>query len=206
MEVAVGIVYPDVANGDGEQDWSGFFRAGVGDVFEVVTNLGVDGFGGLAGEGAGSEGFREGVLHGLVADAFVAGAGFGVVLRGGGAAVVVAHLDEDEVAGLHFGEDVGPAAFVVIAAGATAGHGAICDIDFAGVEEVGDVVAGPRSAWLRAVESPTMKRVGRAGLRGASWATLVCFGVLRRGIEGPVGWWGFCARRLDAVKKRLRRR
>ena len=35
----------------------------------------------------------------------------------------------------------------------------------------------PRSALLRAVESPTMKTVGSVGLSGALWGMLVCGGV-----------------------------
>ena len=100
----------------------------------------MDGLGGLAGEGAGGEGFGEGIFDGLVTDAFDAAAGLDV---GGGvaAAIVVAHLNEDEVAGFHLGEDVGPEAFVVIAAGAATGAGAVGDVDFGGVEVVGEVVA-----------------------------------------------------------------
>ena len=141
LEIAVSVVHPDVADGDGEEDGSGFLRAGVCDVFANVPAVGVDGLGGLAGEGSGGEGFREMVFDGLVADAFDAAAGLGI---GGGiaaAAVVVAHLDEDEVAGLHLGEDAGPAAFVVITAGAAAGHCSVSDVDFCGVEVVGEVVA-----------------------------------------------------------------
>ena len=186
-EVAVSIVDPDVADGDGEEDWRGFFRAGVGDVFADVPAVGVDGFGGLAGEGAGSEGFRESVLDGLVADAFVAGAGFGVVLRGGGAAVVVAHLDEDEVAGLHFGEDVGPAAFVVIAAGATAGHGAVGDVDFGGVEVVGEVVA-PAEVGLVAGGGVADDEEG--GESGVERGVVGDAGLLRGLRWGVGGLWG----------------
>jgi hypothetical protein len=58
------------------------------------------------------------------------------------------------------------------------------------------------------VESPTMKRVGRVGLRGALWVTLVCFGVWG-GDSGVTGAWvgsvGFCAR-TEAVRRRVRRR
>ncbi len=140
-EVAVSVVHPDVADGEGEKDGGGLFGAGVGDVFADVPAVGVDGLCCLAGEGACGEGFRERELYGFVADAFDAGAGLGVGFGGGGAAVVVAHLDEDEVAGLHFGEDFGPEAFVVVAAGAATGAGAVGDVDFGGVEVVGEVVA-----------------------------------------------------------------
>ena len=138
---AVGIGLPDVSDGEGHQDGRGVFGAGVGDVLAHVPAVGVDGLCGLAGEWAGGEGLGEWVVGGFVAEAFVAGAGLGVSLRSGGAAVVVAHLDEDVVAGLHLGEDVVPEAFVVVAAGAAAGAGSVGDVDFGGVEVVGDVVA-----------------------------------------------------------------
>lgn len=141
VEDAVGIVDPDIADGDSEEERRGFFRTGVGDVSADVPAVGVDGFNAFAGEGAGGEGLRRSVLDGLVADAFDAGAGFGVGLGMSGATVIVAHLDEDEVAGLHFGEDVGPEGFVVVAAGAAAGAGTVGDVDLGGVEVVGEVIA-----------------------------------------------------------------
>ena len=53
----------------------------------------------------------------------------------------MAHLQEEEVTGLHLGEDLGPAAFVDVGAGGAAGHGAVGDVDAGGVEEVGEVIA-----------------------------------------------------------------
>ncbi len=172
-EVAVGVVYPDVADSDGEQDRSSLFRARVGDVFADVPAVSVDGLRRLASEGAGGEGFRERELDGFVADAFDAVAGLGVGGWIAAAAVVVTHLDEDVVAGLHLGEHVGPMAFVVITAGAAAGNRTIGDVDLRGVEVVGEVVAPAEVGLIAAVESPTMKSVGRAGLSGAFCATLV---------------------------------
>ena len=94
------------------------------------------------------------------------------------AAVVVAHLNEDVVAGLHLGEDVGPEAFVVVAAGAAAGAGAVGDVDFGGVEVVGEVIA-PAEVGLIAGGGVANDEEGResrvergvlgdAGLGGAS--------------------------------------
>ena len=140
VEVAVGVVDPDVADGDGEEDWCGFLGASVGDVFTDIPAVAVDGLGSLTGEGPSGEGFRKSIFGGLVANSFVAGAGLGVVFWGDGATVVVTHLDEDIVAGLHLGEDCGPAAFVVVTAGAAASDCAIGDVDFGDVEVVGEVV------------------------------------------------------------------
>ena len=180
VEVAVGIVDPDVADGDGEEDWRGFLGAGVGDVFADVPAVGVDGLGGLAGDGAGGEGFREGVFGGLVAEAFVAGAGLGVGLGSGGAAVVVAHLDEDEVAGFHLGEDVGPEAFVVVAAGAAAGAGAVGDVDFGGVEVVGEVVAPAEVGLIAGGGVADDEESGESGVEGS----VLGDAGLRRGVGG----------------------
>ena len=57
------------------------------------------------------------------------------------AAIVVAHLEEDEVAGFDFGEDFIPGALVDVGAAGASGAGAVGDVDACGVEDVGDVVA-----------------------------------------------------------------
>ena len=53
----------------------------------------------------------------------------------------MAHLQEEEVAGFHFGEDFVPAAFVAEGAGGASGHGSVGDVDAGGVEEMGEVIA-----------------------------------------------------------------
>ena len=53
----------------------------------------------------------------------------------------MAHLEEEEVAGLHLCEDFGPAAFVDVGARGAAGHGSVGDVDAGGVEEVSEVIA-----------------------------------------------------------------
>jgi len=129
VRLAVGAGLPDVADGEREQDGCGAFGARVGDVFADVPAIGVDGFGAAAGEGD---------VSGFVAEAVEGAAGFGAVER---AAVVVAHLDEDVVAGLHLGEDAVPGAFVDEGAAGATGAGAVGDVDARGVEVVGEVVA-----------------------------------------------------------------
>jgi hypothetical protein len=54
------------------------------------------------------------------------------------AAVVVAELDEDEVAGLDEFEGGGPVALRDVGVAGEAADGAVDDVDFGGVEEVGD--------------------------------------------------------------------
>ncbi len=142
MRLAIGTGGPDVADGYGEEDGGGVFGAGVGDVFADVPAVGVDGLGGLAGDGAGGEGFGEGDVDGLVAEALDAAAVLGVFGYGfrAAAAVVVAHLDEDVVAGLHLGEDVRPRGPRCSSCGSCGRRGAVGDVDFGGVEEGGEVV------------------------------------------------------------------
>ena len=89
----------------------------------------MDGFGAAVGQGD---------VFGLVAETFERASGLGAVEV---AAVVVAHLEEDEVAGLDLGEDAVPGAFVDEGAAAAAGAGAVGDVDAGGVEVVGEVVA-----------------------------------------------------------------
>ncbi len=97
------------ARDGGADDGGHAFGFGIGDVFAHVPAVGVDGFFFAV---VGAEG--EGDIFGFFADA-ADGAAFAVV-AGEGAAVVVAHLDEDEVAGLGVLEDSLPQAFGLIGA------------------------------------------------------------------------------------------
>ena len=75
---------------------------------------------------------------GLVTDAFEVAAGFGAAEV---AAVIVAHLEEEEVAGFHLSEGGGPVAFVDVGARGAAGDGSVGDVDARGIEELREVVA-----------------------------------------------------------------
>src|SRR5665213_1814412 len=125
---AVGAVLPDIADGQREQDGRRLFRAGVGDVFTDIPAVGVDGFGVAVGEGD---------VFGLVAQTLEGAAGLGAVEV---STIVVAHLEEHEIAGLHLGENAVPRALVDEGAAAASGAGAVGHVDARGVEVVGEVV------------------------------------------------------------------
>ena len=169
------------------------FGAGVGDVLADVPAVGVDGFGGLPARGPVVKGLGRVLTVSspmpLMLPRALASA------SGGGAAVVVAHLDEDEVAGLHFGEDVVPEALVEVGAGAAAGAGAIGDVDSGGVEVVGEVVA-PAEVGLVAGGGVADDEEG--GESGVEW------GVLRGVGLGRSCWRGW-AWRVIASGSRSRR-
>jgi hypothetical protein len=116
---------------------------------------------------------EEGDVLGLVAEALDGAARLGSSEI---AAVVVAHLEEDEVAGLHLGEDLVPRAFVDESAAAAAGVGAVGDVDTGGVEVVGEVVAPAEVGLVAGGRVADDEDGGEFGVEGR-----VC---------GDVGLWG----------------
>ena len=154
--VSVGVaantaVNPDFARDERAEDGRGALGADVGNIFAQIPAEGVDGFG-LVGDGTFD-------FEGLVSDAGQASSavraadadrwrrwrcsrrhaliGDGRGARKVEAAVVVAELDEDEVAGLDEFEGVGPVALGDIGVRGEAADGAVDDVDLGGVEEVG---------------------------------------------------------------------
>ncbi len=85
------------------------------------------------------------------------------------AAVVVAHLEEDEVAGLDFGEDFIPGAFVDEGAAAAAGVGAVGDVDLRSVEVVGEVVAPAEVGLVAGGRVADDEDGGELGIERARW-------------------------------------
>ena len=132
-------VFPHVARDLGEDDRRGALGLGVGDDLAQIPAVSVNDFL-LAG------GFPYNFL-GFLAVALDRGsrARTGIVTA---AAVVVAELHQDEVAGLELVGDFLPKAFGDVGAAGAAAEGAVDDIDFGGVEERRDLVAPTPEAAL----------------------------------------------------------
>ena len=152
------------------------FGFGVVDHFAEVPAEGVDGLD-LAGVGAGG----LGDVLGVVADAFEVAARFGAAEV---AAVVVAHLQEEIVAGLHLGEGGGPVAFVDVGARGAAGDGSVGDVDARGVEELREVVA---PAEVGAVARGGVADDEDRGERGVEWSVVRDVGLRRCGRRSLLG-------------------
>ena len=144
---------PDFPRDQRAEDGRGSFGADVCDVLAQVPTEGVDELG-LMGELVLD-------LESLIADPGEAASGIGSARRAGGwrrrcgsgrktligdgrrageveAAIVVAELNEDEVAGLDEGEGVGPVALRDVGVRGQAPDGSVDDVDLCGIEEVGD--------------------------------------------------------------------
>ena len=148
------IADPDLARDERAEDGGGSFGADVGDVLAEIPAVGVDGFDlvgdgvfyvvgffadageaatsvGAAGTGSGGRsGLRRAGREALVGDGRCSGKG--------DAAVVMAPLDKDDVAGLDDREGEVPMAAGNVAVGGLAADSAVDDVDFGGIEEVGD--------------------------------------------------------------------
>jgi hypothetical protein len=190
---------PDFARDKRAEDGRGAFSADVLDVLAEVPAEGVDEFGLVR--------VRVLYLEGLVAGAGQAAADVGAMSagvggRGGGAgkqalvgygfrageieaAVVVAELDEDEVAGLNEFERIGPVALRDVGVGREAADGAVDNVDFGGVEKVGNGCAPAPEAVGAFAVSVADGRVadedeGRefgVGRAGETEVCLLCAGV-----------------------------
>ena len=204
-------VEPEFTGNERTEDGSGAFGAGVGDVFTQVPAEGVDGLVGVS----------AGILHvqGFLADAGEAasagghacrrsgwrrwrsGAGQETLIgdgRGAGkvdAAVVVAELDEDEVAGLDEFEGRVPVSGGDVGMAGEASDGAIDDVNFGGVEEVGDGGSpAPEAVGAEAVPIAGGRvayedQVGEARVGGAGEAEAFLLG-FRVGRCGRARGWG----------------
>ena len=128
-------VFPEVADGEGEDDGRGTLGLGVGNHFAEIPTEGVHDFV-LLGDDVVDR------LR-LVADA---GDGAARATGGGrngcvfvdGTGVVVAKLNEDKVAGFEVGEELIPNALSDEGAAAAAAASAVGDVDFREVEVVGE--------------------------------------------------------------------
>jgi hypothetical protein len=196
-------------------DGVGGIGEGIGDVERLFADAGeaaagvgaagprgpgrVDGCGGVGGV------FVDRGVGGLRSGRGCAGVGDGGCAGEVDAAVVVAELDEDEVAGLDEGEGVRPMALGDVGVAGEAADGAVDDVDLGRVEEVGDRGApSPESVGAEAVavadggvadQDEGWK--GGVGGAGEAEAGFLGGGVLRRpgcalGLRGcrggGVGW------------------
>ena len=83
----------------------------------------------------------------------------------------MAHLDEDEVAGLHLGENAVPGAFINKGAAAASSVGAVGDIDPAGVKVVGEVVAPAEVGLIVGGGITNDEDGGQRGIERGGWSS-----------------------------------
>jgi len=213
-------VEPELARDERAEDGGCALGAGVGDVLAHVPAEGVDGF---VGAGAGIFDVES-----FFADAGKAaaaglrtwrgsgrGRGWGgtgeLALVGDGrdagqadAAVIVAELDEDDVAGLDEFEGRVPVALRDVGVAGEAADGAVDDVDFGGVEEVGDGRAPtPEAVGAEAVAVADggvadQDEGGEFGVGGAGEAEA---GFLSLGVGGCGGRGGSCLLRGESDER-----